>query len=65
MERNQFWLIAQMARAKVKTCNSIVDKWPARLKLRPDQPGAQEEFNAAVASNLHGTECYLEWQRVE
>lgn len=26
--------------------------------------GAQEEFNTAVASKLNGTECYLEWQRV-
>jgi len=55
----------QMARVRVKSRNGIVDKWPTRLKLRPEQPGAQEEFNAAVASKLNGTEIYLEWQRVK
>jgi hypothetical protein len=65
MERSQISLITQIAKARVRSRNSIVDKWPARLKLRPKQPGAQEEFNAAVASKLNGTECYLEWQRVD
>jgi hypothetical protein len=65
MEMAQAPLIMQMAKVGIKSRNSIVEKWPTRLKLQPDQPGAQQEFNAAVASNLIGTECYLEWQRAK
>jgi hypothetical protein len=65
MKSEKASVIMQIAGARVKSRNSIVDKWPTRLKLRPKERGAQEEFNAAVASKLNGTEVYLEWQRVE
>jgi hypothetical protein len=65
MESEQATSIMQVAGVRVKSRNSIVDKWPSRLKLRPKQPGAQEEFDAAVASKLNGTEVYLEWQRAK
>ncbi|KAF2434008.1 hypothetical protein EJ08DRAFT_694040 [Tothia fuscella] len=65
MKREQASLIMQVAGARVKLRNTIMDKWPCCLKLRPEQPGAQEEFNAALASTLNETEVYHEWQRVE
>jgi len=65
MERMQFPIIVQKAKANMRQRNSIVEKWPYRLKLRPGQPGAREEFDNAVAGGLTGTECYLEWYRTE
>jgi len=64
MESSQAALIMHMTGSRVRSPNRIVKKWPAALKLSPKQLGAKEEFNAAIASNLGGTECYLEWQRV-
>ncbi|KAF1812296.1 hypothetical protein P152DRAFT_487845 [Eremomyces bilateralis CBS 781.70] len=65
MKRSKFDLIEQLAKAKVKKRNSIIGQWPARLKLRPGHPGAQDEFDSLVSSTLNGTECYLEWHRVD
>jgi len=45
--------------------NTIVNKWPFQLQLRPGELGAQEEFDSAVATSRNGSECYLEWHRVE
>lgn len=65
MDGSQAALIMQMTGSRVRSPNKIVKKWPAALKLSPKQAGAKEEFNAALASKLSGTECYLEWQRVD
>ncbi|KAI1779113.1 hypothetical protein F4818DRAFT_403367 [Hypoxylon cercidicola] len=46
----------------MKEYNTIVDPWPTRLKLRPDQPGAQEEFARALSSPFTGVERYVEWK---
>ncbi|KAK4206240.1 hypothetical protein QBC37DRAFT_460375 [Rhypophila decipiens] len=46
-----------------KECNTIVEKWPIRLKLRHGQDGAQEEFMVLLGSNFSGTERYVEWKR--
>ncbi|KAK4207107.1 hypothetical protein QBC37DRAFT_456544 [Rhypophila decipiens] len=46
-----------------KECNTIVEKWPTRLKLRHGQDGAQEEFMVLLGSNFSGTERYVEWKR--
>ncbi|KJX98201.1 hypothetical protein TI39_contig428g00014 [Zymoseptoria brevis] len=46
----------------IKQQHTIVEKWPGRLKLKPGQPGAQEEFKIMQASE-HGHEvCYVEWK---
>ena len=39
---------AEMSRSiglLMKVENTIIQKWPLRLKLSPPQPGAQEEFD--------------------
>jgi len=47
-----------------KESNTIVEKWPMRLKLQPGQEDAQEEFNVMLGSNFSGMERYVEWKRV-
>ena len=48
----------------VKEENTIIEKWPMRLKLSLPQPGAQEEFDILQASGHSGNERYVEWKRV-
>lgn len=50
--------------ALAKDNHTIVEKWPFRLKLRPGQPGAQEEFDRALGGGVSGKERYIEWKRV-
>ena len=46
----------------MKDKNTVISKWPYRLKKRLGENGAQEEFDALLASGLSGTECYVEWK---
>jgi hypothetical protein len=58
---------AEMSRSiglMVKAENTIIEKWPMRLKLSLPQPGAQEEFDILQASDHSGNERYVEWRRV-
>ena len=58
---------AEMSRGvglMVKEENTIIEKWPMRLKLSMLQPGAQEEFDILQASDHSGNERYVEWKRV-
>jgi len=48
----------------VKEQNTIIEKWPMRLKLSLPQAGAQEEFDILQASGHSGSERYVEWKRV-
>jgi hypothetical protein len=48
----------------VKEKHTIIEKWPFRLKLRPGQPGAQEEFDRLLAGGVTGKERYVEWKRI-
>jgi hypothetical protein len=48
----------------VKEENTIIEKWPMRLKLSMPRPGAQEEFDILQASDHTGNERYVEWKRV-
>ncbi|KAJ5798007.1 uncharacterized protein N7503_007303 [Penicillium pulvis] len=51
--------------AKMKEKHTIIEKWPYRLKLRPGQPGAQDEFDRRLCTGLSGKERYLEWKRAQ
>lgn len=46
-----------------KTKNTIIEKWPLRLKKRPGQVGATEEFETLLGSHHVGGERYVEWKR--
>ena len=46
----------------MKRPHTIVEEWPMRLKLRPEQVGAKEEFEILLASSHSGAERYVEWK---
>ncbi|KAF5577993.1 hypothetical protein FPCIR_11794 [Fusarium pseudocircinatum] len=49
----------------IKDQHTIVDKWRFRLKLKPGQQGAQQEFDRMMmGQGVTGKEFYLEWKRV-
>lgn len=43
--------------------NAIVEAWPMRLKKKPGEKGADEEFQNLMASSSSGGERYVEWVR--
>lgn len=47
----------------MKKDNTLVEKWPLRLKLSPEHPDAQNEWDVLQASNHTGSERYVEWKR--
>ncbi|KAL6863995.1 hypothetical protein J3F83DRAFT_182202 [Trichoderma novae-zelandiae] len=49
----------------MKDKHTVIEKWPYQLKLRPGQPGAQEEFDRLVGVDLSGNERYVEWRRTK
>ncbi len=59
--------LAEAARsigAAMKAKHTIVETWPFRLKLRPNQPGAQQEFDRLVGGGVSSKEFYVEWKRI-
>lgn len=55
---------AQYAGAAMKEKHTVIEKWPFKLKLRPGQPGAQEEFDRLLSGGVSGKERYVEWKRI-
>ena len=43
--------------------NAVVEAWPMRLKTKPGEKGADEEFQSLLASSCTGAERYVEWVR--
>lgn len=56
--------LAQVGGLEIKHKHTVIDKWPYRLRLRPGQPGAQEEFDMALRGSPSSKERYMEWKRV-
>ncbi|OBS28259.1 hypothetical protein FPOA_02200 [Fusarium poae] len=48
----------------IKEKHTIVEKWPFRLKLKPEQKGSKEEFDLLMRGSTSGKELYLEWKRI-
>lgn len=48
----------------MKGKHTVIEKWPFRLKLRPGQPGAQEEFDRCMREGISGKERYVEWKKI-
>lgn len=63
MKLEDFRGAGEAAGVRMKPKNTIVAEWPMRLKLRPHQKGAKEEFGRKLASSHTGVERYVEWQR--
>ena len=62
MIRFDFMKIEELFGVTMKEPHTIIDKWPMRLKLRPGQAGAQEEFDVLLSSGHTGTERYVAWR---
>lgn len=58
-------LITSKNGMRIKTRNTLVERWPFKLKLNKVDPGFEEEFHALFASHNMGTETYLEWTSVD
>lgn len=56
MKKVGFSDIEQVFGIKMKEPHTIIDKWPLKLKLKPGQKGAKEEFDLLVSSGHVGTE---------
>ncbi|OTA07713.1 hypothetical protein A9Z42_0086210 [Trichoderma parareesei] len=65
MKKMAFSEIEEFLSMAVKDKHTVIDKWPYQLKLRPGQPGAQEEFDRVLGACLSGTERYVEWRRTK
>ena len=63
MKVHDFEEIERQSGIKMKSRNTVIEKWPMRLKLRRGQRGAQEEFDAAMACPHDALTCYVEWKR--
>ncbi|KAF5984263.1 hypothetical protein FCOIX_2766 [Fusarium coicis] len=61
LEFNKF---PEFMKVGIKGQQTIIDKWPFRLKLKPGQQGAQQEFHRMMGPGVNGKEFYLEWKRV-
>lgn len=64
MKDFEFQTAGQVFDAMMKEKHTIIEKWPYRLKLRPGQPGAQDEFDRCMRQSVSGKERYVEWKRV-
>jgi hypothetical protein len=62
MREERFTEIGRLLGLTMKRHHTIVEKWPMRLKLRPEQVGAKEEFEILLSSSHSGAERYVEWK---
>lgn len=63
MGKEKFEQIGEALGLVMKPKNTIVEPWPYKLKRRPGQRGAQEEFDMLLGSSHSGIERYVEWKR--
>ncbi|KAL8772813.1 MAG: hypothetical protein Q9209_002158 [Squamulea sp. 1 TL-2023] len=60
-----FEIYARHTGVEMRKQNTVVEAWPMRLKKKPGQKGAKEEFQELMASSCSGAERYVEWLRRE
>ncbi|KAF5565162.1 SET MYND domain-containing protein, partial [Fusarium pseudoanthophilum] len=62
-DKAQLSLLPSLLEATMKEKPTIIEKWPYRLKLEPEQKGGKEEFDQLMRGGPSGRELYLEWTR--
>jgi hypothetical protein len=62
---HHFEQISADLRVEIKQSNTVVEKWPTKLKLHLGQEGAEEEFRLNLGAKFTNIERYVEWRRVE
>lgn len=50
---------------RIKSKNTIVEKWHLALRLQKGEAGFDDEFATLFASGHRGGEVYVEWASVE
>ncbi|KAL8858535.1 MAG: hypothetical protein Q9178_004829 [Gyalolechia marmorata] len=65
MNATDFKACAKYAGLEMRKRNTVVEAWPMRLKKKPKEKGADEEFQTLMASCCTGAERYVEWVRVQ
>ena len=58
-----FGKIANKTTMCMKEKNTVIDKWPYRLREKPRTEAGRREFENLHASDLTGGERYVEWNR--
>ena len=56
---------ARTAGLRMRVPNTVIEAWPMRLKKKPGEEGAEEEFKVLMESGCTGAERYVEWIRKE
>ncbi|KAJ5540228.1 hypothetical protein N7513_008560 [Penicillium frequentans] len=64
MKKTGFKEAGEKFGVKMKEKHTVIEEWPFRLKLRPGQPGAQEEFDRSMREGISGKERYVEWKKI-
>lgn len=62
MKGHQFEEFARFMNMEMKQVHTIIDKWPWKIKKRPEERGAKEEFKTLFGSEQSGCERYVEWR---
>ncbi|KAL7628839.1 hypothetical protein AAE478_000354 [Parahypoxylon ruwenzoriense] len=62
MKTQRFSDLHELSSIAPKEKHTIIDPWPMRLKKKPHQRGAKEEFTILLSSNHSGCERYMEWK---
>ena len=58
-----FEACAKNVGVRMRERNTVVEAWPMRLKKKPGEEGAEEEFQRLMASSSSGAPRYVEWVR--
>ncbi|KAI1779819.1 hypothetical protein F4818DRAFT_154522 [Hypoxylon cercidicola] len=62
MDLQNFAMLAELSGMEFKKKHTIIEPWPLRLKKKPYQKGAEEEFLTLLSSSMSGCERYMEWR---
>ncbi len=62
MELVEFQEVARECHMIMKPQNTIIQKWPFRLRKAFGETGAQDGFDKLLASSWSGAERYVEWR---
>lgn len=62
MKLQNFAMLTELSGMEFKRQHTIIDPWPLRLKKKPHQRGAREEFLMLLSSGHSGCERYMEWR---
>lgn len=60
MKTHRFDEFAHFTGMEMKQVHTIIDKWPCKVKKKPEQRGAKEEFETLLGSAHFGSQRYVE-----